>query len=94
MTVYFSAEAEVQLTELVAYLGEHWSQQLKIDFLALLSEKLELISQMPELYRKSEIRPGLRQCVINKETLLFYRILSDEIEVVSITSSRRGPDSQ
>ena len=92
MTVYFSAEAETQLEELVAYLGEYWSQQFKTNFLALLSDKLELISQMPELYRKSEKRPGLRECVINKQTIVYYKIASDSIEVVAILSSRRGPD--
>ncbi len=49
MTVYFSAEAEIQVDELAAYLGENWSQQVKTNFLALLADKLELISQMREL---------------------------------------------
>ncbi|MFD2569687.1 type II toxin-antitoxin system RelE/ParE family toxin [Spirosoma soli] len=92
MIVYFSAEAENQLEELVAYLGEHWSQQVKTDFLALLSEKLELISQMPEMYRKSEKRPGLRECVVNRQTILYYRISAEDIEVVAVLSSRRSPD--
>ena len=66
MTVYFSKEAEDQLEELTTYLGDMWFQRVKTDFLALLSDKLEYISQMPELYRKSEKRPGIRECVINR----------------------------
>jgi hypothetical protein len=31
MTIYFSEEAERQLEELVAYLGEAWSQKVKTD---------------------------------------------------------------
>jgi len=89
MTIYFSKEAEVQLEELIAYLSDAWSQRVKTDFLALLSDKLERIGQMPELYRKSEKRPGLRKCVINPQTILFYRIGSNDIEVVAILSSRR-----
>ena len=92
MTVYFSTEAEHQLEELVAYLGDNWSQQIKMNFLARLSDKLELISQMPELYRKSEQRPGLRECVINKQTILYYKVEADAIEVVAILSSRRGTE--
>ena len=92
MTVFFSAEAEQQLEDLAAYLGEYWSQQVKINFLALLADKLELIAQMPELYRKSEKRPGLRECVVNRQTILYYKIDVDTIEVVAILSSRRGPD--
>lgn len=92
MTVYFSAEAERQLEELATYLGEYWSQQVKTNFLALLSDKLELIGQMPEMYRQSAKRPGLRECVLNKQTILYYQILSDAIEVVAILSSRRGPE--
>ena len=92
MTVFFSAEAEQQLEDLAAYLGEHWSQQVKINFLALLADKLELITQMPELYRQSEKRPGLRECVINRQTILYYSIGVETIEVTAILSSRRGPD--
>jgi plasmid stabilization system protein ParE len=92
MTVYFSTQAEHQLEELAAYLGDYWPQQIKTNFLARLSDKLELISQMPELYRKSVQRPGLRECVINKQTILYYKIEDDSIEVVAILSSRRGPD--
>lgn len=90
MTVYFSKEAEGQLDELVTYLGDNWSQKIKTDFLALLSDKLELVSQMPEMYRKSEKRPGLRECIVNKQTILYYKISTDSIEVVSVLSSRRG----
>lgn len=92
MTVFFSAEAERQLDDLAAYLGDYWSQQVKINFLALLSDKLELISQMPELYRRSEERPGLRECVVNRQTILYYKIDVDTVEVVAILSSRRGLD--
>ena len=93
MTVYFSKEAEDQLEELTAYLGDMWSQRVKTDFLALLSDKLERISQMPELYRKSEKRPGIRECVINRQTILFYRVDINDIEVVAILSSRRADNN-
>ena len=93
MTVYFSKEAEDQLEELITYLGDMWSQRVKTDFLALLSDKLEYISQMPELYRKSEKRPGLRECVNNRQTILFYRVCVSDIEVVAILSSRRADNN-
>lgn len=92
MTIYFSAEAEEQLEGIVTYLGENWSQRIKTDFLAKLADTLERISQMPDLYRRSEKRPGLRECVINKQTVLYYRLLPNEIEVVAILSAQRGPE--
>lgn len=92
MTVYFSKEAEDQLDALVTYSGQTWSQKIKTDFLALLSDKLELIGQMPEMYRRSEKRPGLRECVINKQTILYYKISTEAVEVVAILSSRREPE--
>ncbi|MBO0930495.1 type II toxin-antitoxin system RelE/ParE family toxin [Fibrella aquatilis] len=90
MTIYFSAEAEEQLEAIVSYLGENWSQRVKTDFLAKLSDTLERISQMPDLYRHSEKRPGLRECVLTKHTTLYYRLLSNEIEVVALLPTRRG----
>lgn len=89
MTVYFSEEAEAQVDEIATYLGTNWSQKVKMDFLALLADKLELIAQMPELYRKSEKRPGLRECVVNKQTIMYYKIQAEDIEIVALLSSRR-----
>ncbi|MBC7571885.1 MAG: type II toxin-antitoxin system RelE/ParE family toxin [Spirosoma sp.] len=92
MNVFFSAEAEKQLEELAAYLGERWSQRVKTDFLALVADKLALIGQMPEMYRRSEKRPGLRECVVNKRAILYYRIEMDEIEIVAFLSTRQDSD--
>nr|WP_293844913.1 type II toxin-antitoxin system RelE/ParE family toxin [uncultured Arsenicibacter sp.] len=90
MEIYFSAEAEEELDKIVTFLSENWPAKVKTDFLAALSDKLRYIEQMPELYRKSLKREGLRECVINKYTVLFYRIKNDEIEVVSVSSTRKG----
>jgi plasmid stabilization system protein ParE len=93
MTVYFSTEAEAQLEAIVAYLGENGSQRVKTDFLAQLAVKLDLITQMPELYRRSEQRPGLRECIVNRHTILYYKVEPAAIEVAAILSTHRGPDS-
>ncbi|QJW88762.1 type II toxin-antitoxin system RelE/ParE family toxin [Spirosoma taeanense] len=90
--IYFSQEAEQQLEEIVNYLSENWSEQVKINFLALLADKLQLIVQMPEMYRRSEKREGLRECVLNRQTVLYYKTTPDSIEVVALLSARRGPD--
>ena len=74
MSVYFSAEAEAQLEAIVTYLGDSWSQRVKTDFLAKLADSLARISQMPNLYRQSERRPGLRECILNKHTMLYCRL--------------------
>ncbi len=90
MEIYFSAEAEEELDKIVAFLSENWPAKVKTDFLAALSDKLKYIEQMPELYRKSLKREGLRECVINRNTILFYRIKDGTVEVVSISSTRKG----
>ena len=61
MEIYFSDEAEKELDAIIVYLAENWSEKVKTDFLALLSDKLQFITRMPEMYRKSAKREGLRE---------------------------------
>jgi plasmid stabilization system protein ParE len=90
--VIFSKHAASKLDGIVAYLNDNWSQQVKIDFLALLADKLQLISKMPFMYRASVVLPGCRECILNHVTILYYRVDENQklIEVVTIQSTRTG----
>ena len=92
MSVYFSQRAERDLEQIALYLADNWSEKAKTDFLALLSDKLQLIEQMPELYRKSTKQEGLRECILTKQTILYYEIQPDSIAVFAIVSTRQNPD--
>lgn len=91
--VSFAEPAVEQLDAITTYLAEQWSQRVKTDFLAQLSDKLSLISRMPYMYRSSATKSEYRECVINKLTILFYQVNEAEktVEIISIQSTRSGP---
>ena len=49
------------------------------------------ISKMPEMYRASTHRAGLRKCVFSKQTSIYYKINEDSIEVISLRPNRINP---
>ncbi len=91
--VEISARAEHNLEVIVKYLAEHWSEQVKMDFLAELSRKFELISRMPYMYRQSRKKKGIHECVVNKYTIAYYRIQGDVVQIITIQDSRQDPSN-
>ena len=68
--VIFTEQAEQDLDGIVDYLAKNWSSQIKLDFLASVSVKLETLSRTPLIFRASITEQGIRECVINPNTVL------------------------
>jgi plasmid stabilization system protein ParE len=91
--IIISERAEKNLDAIIHYLSASFSEKVKMDFLAQLSEKVQAISQMPHMYRASKKKKGVRECVINKYTLLYYRVTPTTIEIITIQDTRSNPDA-
>lgn len=46
---------------------------------------------MPYMYRASARKPDVRECLVNKDTLLYYRIQEQEVEIITIQDTRQDP---
>jgi len=88
MKVYLSAEAAEQLQHILEYLEENWSVKVRDNFISKLERSFQLMSKMPFLFPASEKLPGLRKCVITPQTISYYRVNGDEIEVIAILDAR------
>lgn len=91
LSVDLSDRARNDIEQIAAYLAEHWSEQVKLNFLVTLTEKMTLISQMHYLYKVSQKQPNVRECVLNKQTVLYYRVGESSVEVITIKSTRQEP---
>ena len=62
-----------------------------------ISDKLDRfisnISTMPELFRASKKRKGLRKCVFSRQTSIYYRVKGEYLEIVSLRPNRMDPKS-
>lgn len=93
LDVFISERAEKNLHAILSYLSKNVSEENKLAFLAQLSEKINQIAVMPYMYRASLRKEGLREGVINKHIMLYYRVTPTAIEIITIQDARRDPDT-
>lgn len=86
--------AEQKLKKLNDYLLEKWSYEVKKDFLAKLTAKIEHIALFPESCQKSTSFGGIFKCVMTKQTTFFYRVnfAMEEIEIIMLFDTRQNPN--
>ena len=80
-----------ELSETVGYLKREFSQK-EIDILGDEIERISsIISQNPNIFPHSD-RLQTRKAVILKYNTLYYRIMNDQVEILSFFSNRQSPD--
>jgi plasmid stabilization system protein ParE len=89
--VVISKTTEKKLDSLFNYLIEKWSIKVKNEFIEKLDYSIELIRNQPELFPESKEGKRIRKCVVTKQTTLFYRFTSKQINVITIFDTRQSP---
>lgn len=84
--------AAYKLERLFEYLEEEWGFHSKEKFREKLILTIEKISQYPGSCIVVEEFPELRRCVVSRQTSFFYRVLENEIEVVTVVDNRQNPE--
>jgi plasmid stabilization system protein ParE len=80
-----------KIEELLSYLEAEWSEKVKANFIHELDNSLIQACKYPLSYEKSQLKPGLHRCVVNKQTTLYYKFDSKKIYVVTIFDTRQDP---
>lgn len=94
MKVFLSELAESKLLKLSEYLLETWNLRTRDKFISKLNEKIKQISQQPNSCPASSEFENLYQCVVTKQTTLYYRVNLEkkEIEIITIFDTRQHPN--
>ena len=93
MKVYLSPLAEKKLVMLLEYLETEWNERVKDNFLQKLIKSFERVALYPKSCTESFRFPNLYKCVITEQTSFYYRIISDEIEVITVIDNRQDSDA-
>lgn len=88
-SVYISDRAVRNLEDILNYLEDKWSVRIKLKYLNILESKVKAISENPYLYQDSGNKKGVHRCVVTKQSIMYYRILDYQIEIITIQDSRR-----
>lgn len=51
---------------------------------------MKIIENEPFAFPASGKFPGLRKCVLTRQTLAFYRIFENEVEIISLVDARQN----
>jgi plasmid stabilization system protein ParE len=91
-TIIFSEKAKSNIEKIADYLDEEWSENVKLKFLIDVSNAVKQLAIMPFMFPSSDKIAGLRRCVVNRHTVLYYRINKEIIEVINVKGTRQSPN--
>ncbi|MEX0981404.1 MAG: type II toxin-antitoxin system RelE/ParE family toxin [Bacteroidales bacterium] len=89
--IILSKRAATKLENLLEYLETEWSIKVKKDFIKKLDRSFDLIKEFPESTEESNLKKGLRKCVISKQTTAYFQFDSETIKIVTIFDNRMNP---
>lgn len=89
--IVWSILASSDFNQILDYLFQKWNNQIAIDFIDLVNNQLLRIAQQPKLYPEINKKKKVRKCVVTKHNTLYYREVSEKIEVVRLFDNRQNP---
>jgi plasmid stabilization system protein ParE len=90
LDIIWLPQAENDLGNILDYLQKNWGENIVDEFILKLERILSLVSQKPNMFRRSS-KMNVHQVLITKHNLLFYRILENKIELLTIFDTRQNP---
>jgi len=90
--VTFSPKAIENTKEIILYLKKEWSEKSAKKFINILREKISYIKRFPNSYHSLSGKEHIRRCVVSKQITLYYRLIKNEIEVITLFDSRQNPN--
>jgi plasmid stabilization system protein ParE len=88
--VVWSPRARMTYYKILDYLDQEWTFREIENFIDRTEEALSHISRNPLLYQYSEGNNAYR-CVLVKQVSLFYRIKSDQVQLLVFWDNRQDP---
>ena len=75
----------------IDYLLLEWSLPVAEKFAETLDRRIDVLSRFPNIGIASTKDLSIRSIVITKHNKLYYRLLSDKIEILNIFDTRQNP---
>ena len=88
--VTISKRAEKYLDRVFDYLKQEWSEKVRNDFKMKLQKQVDLLRYNPYMFPVSQVKKGVRKCLITKHNAMYYRINKNKVEIITIQDTRRA----
>lgn len=93
MIIEWSPLAREEYFSLLDYLSTEWGSTVTLNFIKRVEHVLEHISNHPEMYPATEHRKAVRRCVVSKQTTLYYRVLDQKIQLITLFNTHQNPEN-
>ena len=90
-SIIISERAENNLDNIVNYLLIEWNEKAKDYFLIRLKKIVNLLSINPYMFQEYSKKKRIRKCLITKHNAMYYRIVENTVEIITIHDSSRNP---
>ncbi|MCW3808029.1 type II toxin-antitoxin system RelE/ParE family toxin [Plebeiibacterium marinum] len=87
----WSPAAEEDLRLILDYLQSKWSQHVVNKFINRIDDNIGLIMEDPKIFPVINAELQIRKSVITKQNTLYYRVVSDGVEIARLFDSRQDP---
>lgn len=87
----WSERALSDLKNIIEYLGKNWTQKEIRNFANRLDKRLNLISFNPNLFPKTSRRKNVRRSVLTKHTVIYYKAVNNEVNLITLFDPRQNP---
>lgn len=89
--IIISERAENNLDKIISYLLTQWNETVKNTFLDSFKKNLKLLSNNPFMFQVYSKRKNIRKCLISKQNAMYFRIVDNVVEIITIHDTRRNP---
>ena len=93
-SVVWSSRAKNDYFEILEYLDKHWNRNVTIRYIERVDTVISTIQASPQLFPTSSDFKKVRRCVVTKHTTLYYRIINDKIQLITLFDSRHNPEKR
>jgi len=92
--IIWTDEALKNLSGIIEYLEQCWTEREIRNFARLLDQQINLIQSNPKLFSTRKTSKSLRKSVLTKQTTIYYRIDNQEVRIVTLFDNRQNPDKK
>jgi len=89
MKIIWSQRALDELDSITDYLFTHWGEEIASNYMKRIDTLISHILDIPRMYPESRVKKGVRRCVISKHNTLYYMLMSDGVEIITVFDNRQ-----
>jgi plasmid stabilization system protein ParE len=87
----WSDRSLTEYDDLIAYLFEHWSEEIALRVMLEIDQTVLHIQTSPEHFPFYSKKRKIKRCVASPQTSIYFKVYDDTLEILTIFDNRQSP---